>query len=56
MPRLLVYETLVHHLDTGRYLAGEIDSLYCQTKRINPVIAGEDCVIILLSLPVESRV
>jgi len=49
MPRLLVYETLVHHLDTGRYLAGEIDSLYCQMKRINPVIAGEDCALIQLS-------
>jgi D-apiose dehydrogenase len=49
MPRLLVYETLVHHLDTGRYLAGEIDSLYCQMKRINPVIAGEDCVMIQIS-------
>jgi D-apiose dehydrogenase len=49
MPRLLVHETLVHHLDTGRYLAGEIDSLYCQMKRINPVIAGEDCVMIHLS-------
>jgi len=49
MPRFLVYETLVHHLDTGRYLAGEIGSLYCQTKRINPVIAGEDCVLIQLS-------
>lgn len=49
MPRFLVYETLVHHLDTGRYLAGEIESLYCQMKRINPVIAGEDCVIIQLT-------
>ena len=49
MPRLLVYETLVHHLDTGRYLAGEIDSVYCQMKRINPVIAGEDCAMIHMS-------
>jgi predicted dehydrogenase len=49
MPRLLVYETLVHHLDTGRYLAGEIDSLYCQMKRINPVVEGEDCAMIQLS-------
>jgi len=49
MPRFLVYETLVHHLDTGRYLAGEIESLYCQTKRINPVIVGEDCVLIQLT-------
>ena len=42
MPRLLIYEMLVHQLDTARYLAGEIQSLYCQIQRINPVIQGED--------------
>ncbi|MBM3803389.1 MAG: Gfo/Idh/MocA family oxidoreductase [Acidimicrobiia bacterium] len=49
MPRLLVHETLVHHLDTSRYLAGEIEEIFCQTKRVNPVIAGEDCAIVQLS-------
>ncbi len=42
MPRLLIYETLVHFLDTFRFLLGEIDSVFCETARINPVIAGED--------------
>lgn len=49
MPRLLVYETLVHHLDTSRYLAGEFCALYCQTQRINPVITAEDCVLIQMT-------
>jgi D-apiose dehydrogenase len=42
MPRLLVFETLVHILDTYRYLFGEITGVYCQNRRLNPVIAGED--------------
>jgi D-apiose dehydrogenase len=46
MKRLLVYETLVHYLDTIRFLAGEFQELYCRLSRINPVIAGEDCGII----------
>lgn len=46
MPRLLIYETLVHFLDTFRFLAGEIESLSCRTARLNPVIAGEDCALI----------
>jgi predicted dehydrogenase len=48
MPRLLVLETLVHFLDTARFLFGEIEEIYCQTGRINPVIAGEDLVVLLL--------
>lgn len=46
MPRFLLYETLVHFLDTARFLAGEIDSVSCRTARINPVIRGEDCALI----------
>src|SRR5688500_16073194 len=42
MPRLLVYETLVHILDTFRFLADEVTSVYCQNRRVNPVITGED--------------
>ena len=48
MPRLLVLETLVHFLDTARYLFGEIEEIYCQTERINPVIAGEDLVVMIV--------
>jgi predicted dehydrogenase len=42
MKRLLVYETLVHYLDTIRYLCGEFQELYCRVHRINPFIVGED--------------
>ena len=48
MPRLLIYETLVHFLDTFRLLAGEIKSVFCSTARLNPVIAGEDSTLIQL--------
>ena len=43
MPRLLIYETGVHIIDTYRFLAGEVDSVYARLRRLNPVIAGEDC-------------
>ena len=42
MPRLLIYETLVHFLDTFRFLLGEMSRVCCQTRRLNPVICGED--------------
>lgn len=42
MPRLLIYETLVHQIDTARFLFGEIASVYAQARRYNPRIAGED--------------
>ena len=46
-PRLLVYETGVHFIDTYRYLAGEIKQVYCRMRKLNPVIAGEDRCLIL---------
>jgi predicted dehydrogenase len=42
MPRLIIYESLVHILDTFRCLAGELEITSCATRRVNPVIAGED--------------
>ncbi len=41
-PRLLVYETGVHFLDTFRYLFGEVRSVYAHLRRLNPVIKGEE--------------
>jgi predicted dehydrogenase len=41
-PRLLVYETGVHFIDTFRYLLGEITEVYAQLRRLNSVIRGED--------------
>lgn len=42
-PRLLVYETGVHFIDTFRYLAGDITRVMAWLRRLNPVIQGEDC-------------
>lgn len=47
-PRFLIYETLVHFLDTATYLFGPPDSLRAYTKRINQTIAGEDAAQIRL--------
>ena len=49
MPRLLIYETLVHSIDTARFLFGEIESLLAQARRINPLIQGEDQAQLLLA-------
>jgi predicted dehydrogenase len=42
MPRLLVYETLVHLLDTARFLGGELSNVFCVNRRVNRFIVGED--------------
>ena len=41
-PRLLVYETGVHFLDTFRYLGGEVESVYARLQQRNALIKGED--------------
>ncbi|MBM3356275.1 MAG: Gfo/Idh/MocA family oxidoreductase [Betaproteobacteria bacterium] len=42
MPRLLVYETAIHYIDTFRYLMGEVSAVSARLRRMNPAIAGED--------------
>ena len=42
MPKLLIFETGVHFIDTFRYLGGEVDGVYANLRKLNPVIAGED--------------
>ena len=46
-PKLLVFETAVHWLDTYRYLGGEVQSIFAKLDKRNPVIAGEDCGLII---------
>lgn len=41
-PRLLIYETGVHFLDTFRFLGGEVESAYARLQQRNPDIKGED--------------
>jgi predicted dehydrogenase len=50
MPRLLVYETGVHFIDTFRYLAGDVDGAYALLRRLNPVICGEDAGLLIFEL------
>ena len=46
-PRLLVFENGVHFIDTYRYLAGEISRVTAWHRRLNPVIKGEDCALVV---------
>jgi len=46
---LLIDEALVHHIDTARFLFGEIDSVYAQASRRNRHVAAEDQAILVLS-------
>ena len=46
-PRLLVFENGVHFIDTYRYLAGEIRRVTAWHRRLNPVIKGEDCALVV---------
>jgi predicted dehydrogenase len=48
-PRLLIYETIVHHLDTARFFFGDVLHLYAQARRNNPLIQGEDQAHLLLT-------
>jgi predicted dehydrogenase len=47
-PRLLIYETGVHFIDTFRFLLGEVVSVAAETKQLNPAIRGEDAAQMLL--------
>ncbi|MBL8218366.1 MAG: Gfo/Idh/MocA family oxidoreductase [Bryobacterales bacterium] len=49
MPRLLIYETLIHPIDTARFLFGDVASLQAFSKRHNPLIAGEDRAVVLMN-------
>jgi predicted dehydrogenase len=48
MPHFLVFETGIHFIDTFRFLAGEVQRVYSVLRRLNPVIAGEDCCLLTI--------
>ena len=48
-PRLLIYETGVHFIDTFRFLLGEVTGVVRTRRRLNPVIRGEDAGQLLLT-------
>lgn len=53
--KLLIYETGVHFIDTFRYHAGEVESVYAILKRLNPVIKGEDSGLVVLNFENKSH-
>lgn len=48
MPRFIILELLIHHLDTVRFLVGEMDVISTQTLRVSPDVIGEDMAQIVL--------
>ncbi|GAB5521331.1 MAG: Gfo/Idh/MocA family oxidoreductase [Rhodothermales bacterium] len=48
-PRLLMFETGVHFIDTFRYLLGEVTSVQAAHWRRNPHIRGEDAAFVILT-------
>ncbi len=48
MPRFIILELLIHHLDTIRFLLGEMRVIGAQTSHISPEVIGEDLAVILL--------
>lgn len=55
MQRFLVHETAVHLIDVFRYLFGEMNSIFADLRRINPVIKGEDAGLIILGFENGAR-
>ncbi|MGG1554044.1 Gfo/Idh/MocA family protein [Paenibacillus ferrarius] len=46
MEKFLLFETGVHWFDTFRFLFGNIENVYCQTRTWNPIVKGEDSAIV----------
>jgi predicted dehydrogenase len=49
MLQLIIIEFLVHHIDTMRFLFGEVDSLHAQTRSPAGNVAGESVATLLLN-------
>ena len=49
MPQLIILEFLVHHIDTMRFLFGEVDSVYVQTRSPVKTVVGETVVTMVLN-------
>jgi predicted dehydrogenase len=47
MPQLLIFETGVHLIDVFRSVGGEIRTAFSRLRRLNPVITGEDCGLVV---------
>ncbi len=48
MPKLLMFESLIHPVDVARFYFGAIEKVFAVTRRRNAVIAGEDRAVLTL--------
>lgn len=48
MPRLIIFEVLIHHLDVARALCGELEVAAARIARSTPAVLGDDRAAILL--------
>jgi predicted dehydrogenase len=48
MPRLLLIETMIHFLDTARFLLGDLTVRGCDMRNVNKRVKGEDVVLLAL--------
>jgi len=47
MARFLNHETAVRWIDTFRFLMRAVDAVYARTRRLYPVLAGEDAALVM---------
>ena len=55
MPRFLVFEAGIHSIDTFRFLGGEVNRVWCDLRKLNPVIAGEDTGLAVFEFANQAR-
>lgn len=46
----IIYDVGIHLFDLARFFMGEVASLMCHTRRVNPKIKGEDVATIMLKM------
>ncbi len=47
--RFIIFELLIHHLDTARFLVGQMNVVIAKTVHISSEVTGEDAALILLN-------
>ena len=50
MHKFLIHETAIHFIDTFRYLFGEVEHVYANLRKCNPIINGEDSGMIIFNM------
>jgi predicted dehydrogenase len=55
MARFLLIESAIHLVDVARFLGGEIQGVFCDTRRVSGVTRGEDSVYVHLHLANHAR-